>query len=225
MTVGISFIAGGLFTAGSQERMFQGLSGATTTTVTSVAGTIAGLNYNEAGATVDGFLIGSNVLLTFGKPVCGGIGTLGKVGDNITYSGVAVTYSSGFQTVHVTSFTNGSITYPPPAPAKPAAYSAVAGSITQLNYSDFGFVDGFLFTPSSGSPVFVNVGMPSSTLAPLLKVGAAVTVTGMLEPAPQCAATGTVSEVDATSLTIGSTAYPISGGMGMGGGFGFGRRF
>lgn len=211
-------LSGGAFTARADES-HQGLAGATAATVGPVNAAITALNYGENGATVDGLLVGTNVLLTFAKPVCGGIASLGKVKDNITYSGVALTFASGFQTVHVTSFTNGSITYPPPAPPKPAAYPATAGSITQLNYSEVGTIDGFLFTPTSGPEVFVHIGMPSADLAKLLTVGQSVSVTGTLEPPPQCSASGTISEVDASSLTIGTTTFPISKGMG----FGFGR--
>jgi hypothetical protein len=199
---------------GRAEEFQQGLSGATATTVGPVTATITALNYDESGAAVNGLLVGTNVLLTFARPVCGGIGTLGAVGNSVTYSGMALTLASGFQVVHVTSFTNGSITYPPPAPPKPAAYPATAGTIGQLNYGETGSVNGFVFTPTSGPKVFVDIGKPSTTLAPLLTVGASVSVTGTLEAPPQCAQTGALSEVDATSLTIGTTTYPIrSGGV------------
>lgn len=210
--------AGSAFTARADEgHEGWGFGDAIATTVTGVSGTITALNYTESGAAVDGFLVGTNVLLLFPKAVCGGISSLGKVGDSVKYSGIALTFASGFQTVNVTSYTDGAMTYPPPAPPKPTAYPLTAGTITQLNYSENGFVNGFVFAPSTAgsSPVFVNVGMPSSTLALLLKAGAAVSVTGMLEAPPLCAAAGTISEVDASSITIGSTAYPI-GGTGMG---------
>jgi hypothetical protein len=170
------------FTATAEESRAS-LAGATAATVTGVSAAITALNYAESGATVDGFLVGSNVLLTFSRPVCGGIASLGAVKDNVTYSGVSLTFASGFQVVHVTSYTDGSITYPPPAPPKPAPYPATAGTITQLNYSDLGTID------------------------------------GTLEPPPQCAPTGSPSEVDASSLAFGSTTFPI---MRMGMGFGFG---
>jgi hypothetical protein len=44
----------------------------TTTTVTGVPGTISSLNYDENG-TIDGFLLGTNILLSFPTDVCGGI--------------------------------------------------------------------------------------------------------------------------------------------------------
>src|ERR1039457_1710470 len=84
---------------------------APTTTVGPVTAAITQLNYDESGGMVNGFLVGTNVLLTFSKPVCGGIGTLGAVGNSVTYSGSAQTFTSGFQTVNVTLFTNGTITY------------------------------------------------------------------------------------------------------------------
>jgi hypothetical protein len=169
------------------------------------------LNYDESGTTVDGLLVGTNVLLTFARPVCGGIGALGTVGNSVTYSGLALTFSSGFQVVHVTSLTNGSITYPPAAPPKPTAYPATAGTVTELNRNIIdGAVDGFVFMPTAGPKVFVDIGTPASALATALTAGAAVTVTGTLEASPRCAATGTISEVDASSLTIGTTAYPLT---------------
>ncbi|GEM_PF-3101265 len=223
VTVGVlsGLFAGGLGSARAEDA-HPGLLDATAATVGPVSATITALNYNESGAAVNGFLVGTNVLLVFPKPVCGGVASLGAVGNSVTYSGVALTFPSGFQTVNVTSFTNGSITYPPAAPPKHSAYPTTAGTITQLNYGEAGFVNGFVFTPASGPKVFVNVGVPNSTLAPLLTAGASVSVTGTLEPPPACAPSGTISEVDASSLTIGTTTYPIHG-MGMG--FGFGRRF
>jgi len=221
LTAGMAFM---MFNAGALTSLAQegheGFTNGTAATVTSVTGKITAVNYNESGAAVNGFLVGTNVLLTFSKPVCGVIASLGKVGDSVTYSGVAVTLASGLQVVHVTSYTDGSITYPPAAPPKPAAYSATKGTITQLNYSEYGSVNGFLFTPTSGSEVFVNVGRPSTDLATALTANAAVTVTGTLEAPPACAPTGSISEVDASSLTIGTTTYPIPG-MGMGHAFGW----
>ena len=211
-------LSAGALTSPAQEG-HEGFTNGTAATVTSVTGKITALNYNETGAAVDGFLVGTNVLLTFSKPVCAGIVSLGNIGDSVTYSGVAVTLASGLQVVHVTSYTDGSITYPPAAPPKPAAYPATNGTITQLNYSEYGFVNGFLFTPTSGPKVFVNVGRPNAALAAALTLNAAVSVTGTLEAPPACAPTASISEVDASSLTIGTTTYPIPG-MGMGHAFG-----
>jgi hypothetical protein len=178
-----------------------------------VTAPIAQSNYSDLGGTVNGFLIGSNVLLTFSKAVCGGIGTLGAAGNSVTYSGSAFTSTSGFQTVNVTSFTNHttSATYPPSTtPSKPSAYPLTAGTIVQLNYEpETGGINGFVFKAGSAG-LFVDIGFANSTLMPLLKVGAAVSVVGTMEATPQCAPpAGTISEVYASSLTIGGTAYPV----------------
>lgn len=195
----------------SAQGFREGWVSGTASSVGPVTAAITGLNYDESGTGVNGFLVG-NVLLTFSRPVCGGIGSLGVTGNSVTYSGTAVTLSSGFQVVHVTSFTNGTITYPPAAPPKPTAYAATPGTITQLNYNlENGSVNGFVFTPTSGPKVFVGISRPNSTLAPLLTVGASVSVTGTLEAPPLCTSSGTISEVDASSLTIGSNTYPMNG--------------
>jgi hypothetical protein len=179
------------------------------TSVGPIPATIMQLNYGENGA-VNGFVVGTNVLLTFLKPVCGGIGTLGTVGNNVTYSGTALTSTSGFETVIVSSFTNGSITYPTATPPKPTAYPATTGTIKQLNYdAENGSIDGFVFTPTSGPQVFVDLEHVSATLAPKLTVGTSLSVTGTLEPAPSCAVIGSISTVVASSLTISGTTYPI----------------
>jgi hypothetical protein len=179
----------------------------TTTTVTGVPGTISSLNYDENG-TIDGFLLGTNILLSFPTDVCGGIGTLGVVGNTVTYSGRATTNSTtGFQTVRVTSFTNGSITYtsttshPTPTPYGPAA-----GTVGQLNYDSDGNIDGFLF-----GGVLVVTGEPSATLKPLLVVGAAVSVTGTSETSSACVTAPPVTVVEASSLTFGSTTLVVHG--------------
>jgi hypothetical protein len=82
-----------------------GANNGTSATVTSVTGTITQLNYGDGGA-IEGFLIGTNVLLTFPTNVSGGIGSLGVAGNSVTHSGSAVTSSSGFESVRVSSFTN-----------------------------------------------------------------------------------------------------------------------
>jgi hypothetical protein len=202
-------LAGGAFTVLAYDWGDPG----TRSTVGPVTATITALNYDESGAAVNGFLVGTNTLLTFNKNVCGGIGTLGKVGDSVTYSGTAETFTSGFVEVDVTSYTDGTITYPPTTTStKPSAYPLTPGTITQLNYGlENGSIDGFVFTPTTGPKVFVDVGTPSATLAPLLKVGTAVSVVGTLEGPQMCAPAGTISEVDASSLTIGTTSYHIDG--------------
>ena len=83
----------------------QGNRPTSTTTVTSATGTIAQVNYDESGA-VASFLVGANTLISFPGTVCAGIASLGAAGNAITYSGTSVTWSSGFSSVSVTSFTN-----------------------------------------------------------------------------------------------------------------------
>jgi len=190
-------------------------------TVTNVTGTIAQLNY-ENGGTIEGFLIGTNILLSFPANVAGGIGALGVVGNSVTYSGNAVTNSSGFQSVRVTSLTNNTTkaTYTSTA-ATSTAYGPIAGVVKQLNYDSSGSIDGFVFTPGgSATAVFVATGSrASATLKPLLTVGATVSVTGTtsVNLTPGCVATGTLAAVEATSLTVGGQTIVITGGGGRGG--------
>jgi len=192
----------------------------TATTITNATGTIAQVNYSESGATVQSFLVGTNIILSFPTTVCAGVSSLGVAGNSVTYSGTSITFSSGFQTVTVTSFTNNTTkaTYTKPslAPSKPGAYPATAGVIDQLNYDTTGSIDGFVFTPTgSTTKLFVDISpRPSATLATLLKVGAAVTVAGIVEPPIACAPAGTVAEVDveASSLTFGTTTIKFGFG-------------
>lgn len=196
----------------------------TTTTVTNAAGTITQTNYGPGGE-VQSFLIGTNILLSFPTGICGGVSTLGAAGNSVTYSGTAVTATSGFQSVAVSSFTNNTTkaTYKVPT-SKPTTYGPASGAVKQLNYAFGGSIDGFLFTPSgSTSPIFVSTGRrASATLTPLLTVGATVSVTGTTSASMSaCSSTGAIESVDASSLTIGTTAVVIGGG-GFGGGPGFG---
>jgi len=78
---------------------------AATTTVTAATGTIAQLNY-DPGGNVQGFLVGTNILLSFPASTCGGLSALGVVGNSVTYSGTESTATSGFESVLITSFTN-----------------------------------------------------------------------------------------------------------------------
>ena len=147
---------------------------------------------------------------------------LGAAGNSVIYSGTAITFASGFQAVTVSSFTNNSTkatyTKPSVSPSRPAAYPATAGVIDQLNYDTSGEIDGFVFTPTgSTTKLFVDISpRPNATLTPLLKVGATVTVTGFVEPAIACPPAGTMAEVDvdATSLTFGTTTVNTGFGHG-----------
>ena len=189
-----------------------------TTTITGATGTITQVNYNESGGSVQSFLVGTNIVLSFPSTVCAGVASLGAPTNSVTYSGTAVTFSSGFEAVTVTSFTNNTTkaTYTEPTPVKPAAYPATAGVISQLNYDPAGTIDGFLFTPTgSKTELFVDISpRPNATLTSLLKVGAAVTVAGIVEPAATCAPAGTVTQVDvnASSLTFGTTTVTFGPG-------------
>jgi hypothetical protein len=186
-----------------------------TTTVTNATGTITQLNYGNNGE-VQGFLVGTDILLSFPANICGGIGTLGVVGNAVTYSGAAFTATSGFESVRVTSFTNNttSATYTTPTTTS-TTYGPTSGAIKQLNYSGNGSINGFLFTASgSTSSIFVSVGYSTNTtLASLLTVGATVSVTGTTSPQMSaCSSTAALETVAASSLTIGSQTIVISGG-------------
>ena len=198
---------------------------ATTTTVTAATGTITHLNYGGDGE-VQGFLIGTNILLSFPTNVCGGLSTLGVVGNSVTYSGTAFTATSGFQAVQVTSFTNNTAktTYTAPT-SNSTTYGPTSGTVKQLNYASDGSIDGFVFTATAGTAsIFVSVGERASTvLTPLLTLGAAVSVTGQTSAdMSACSSTATLEAVNASSLTIGSQTIVISGG-GNGGGSGPGN--
>jgi hypothetical protein len=211
-----------VFCAAASTVIAQVSQETTTTTVTSVTGTITQLNYGDDGQ-VQGFLIGTDVLLTFPSKICGGAGTLGAVGNAVTYSGTAFTATSGFESVKVSSFTNTTTnaTYTAPTSSS-TAFGPTTGTVKQLNYSGNGSINGFLFAASS-STAFVAIGHTSSTtLSTLLTVGASVSVTGTTSPnMSACSSTGVIEAVDATSLTIGATTIVIQGGgHGHGGGHG-----
>jgi hypothetical protein len=200
----------------------------TTTAVTGATGAITQLNYG-AGGEVQGFLIGTNILLSFPPAICGGIGTLGVVGNSVTYSGTAVTATSGFESVRVSSFTNNTTkaTYTAPTSTSTSTtYGPTSGTLKQLNYSGDGSIDGFLFTPTGATAsIFVTIGPQSSTtLTSLLTVNATVSVTGTTPPAmSSCSSTAAALEVvHASSLTIGSQTIVITGGNGGNGGPGGG---
>jgi hypothetical protein len=188
---------------------------AAATTVTGATGTITQVNYGENGE-VEAFLVGTNVLLSFPSNVCGGLSTLGVVGNSVTYSGTAVAATSGFQSVRVSSFTNNTTKAVFTAPASTAiAFGPTSGAIKQLNYTGGGVIDGFVFTPSgSTAPIFVTTGArASTTLAPLLTVGATASVTGTTSARlSACSASGTLESVEASSLTIAGQTIAIAGG-------------
>jgi hypothetical protein len=199
----------------------------TTTTVTSVTGTIAQANYGTDGA-IEGFLIGTTTLLDFPANVSGGIGTLGVVGNSVTYSGTEVTTSAGFSSVRVTSYTNNTTkaTYSGSTTVSTTtAYGPTSGTVKQLNFNNDGTIDSFVFTPASSTTALLVVtgSGASATLKPILLVGATVSVTGTEQVATvtsACVASGVLTVVHASSLIIsGQTIVITSGGNnGFGGG-------
>ncbi len=187
------------------------------TTVTNATGTISQVNYGPGG-NIDGFLVGTNILLVFPGNVTGGVSSLGAAGNSVTYSGTAMTSSSGFETVRVTSFTNTTTkaTYTAPTSTS-ASYGPTQGSIKQLNYGPGGGVDGFLFEASgSSTPVLVVFGPQrgSSTLASALTAGATASVTGN----SRTNSNSGLTVVRASSLTINGQTFVLNGG-GFGPGF------
>lgn len=210
----------------AQRSFGRGGGAAATSTVTNVTGTISQLNYGDGG-NVQGFLIGTNVLLEFPGNVSGGVASLGAVGNSVTYSGTALTPSSGFESVRVSSFTNNvtHASYTTPTTSS-AAYGPVSGTIKQLNYQANGGADGFLFEASGTSaPVLVILGrLPvSSTLASLLVVGATVSVTGTGRTSSAASSTA-LTVVRPSALSVGGQNFVIgSGGRPSGPGRGAGR--
>ncbi len=196
----------------------------TTTAVTAATGTITQVNYGEDG-TVQSFLIGTNILLSFPSNVCGGVSSLGAVGNVVTYSGTARTNTTtGFQSVTVTSLVNSTTkaTYTKPVAATAATvYGPVSGIVTALNYDSSGAIDGFLFSPTGGTTaVLVSIGSgASATLKPLLTVGGTVTVTGQTSTTSTgaCVVGSAVSVVQPSSLIINGQTIVISSGHNGGG--------
>lgn len=205
--------------ADNPQHPLQGSESADNSSITSVGpvtGTITALNYDADGRTVNGLFIGAtNTMLTFERPVCGGVGSLGKVDDSVTYSGSEVSFSSGFNSVRVTSYTDGSITYSHTTPAlAPTRYALTAGKIKALNYDPRdGAINGFFFTPTTGPEAFVDIGHVNGTVAGLLAgaVPVALSVTGAELPPPPCAKTAPIGVVVASSLTIGGAVYAVGG--------------
>ena len=204
--------------AATAMAQFPDAASATTTTVTSVTGTISQLNYGNNGE-VDSLLIGTNVLLTFPSAICAGVSSLGAVGNSVTYSGTAITAASGFESVRVSSYTNNTTkaTYTAPAAGSTAtAYGPTTGTIKQLNHATNGAIDGFLFTASgSTASIFVSVGGGSTALTTLLTTGATVSVIGTTSAGmAACTTTGALEVVDASSLTVNGQTVVISRGNG-----------
>jgi type VI secretion system secreted protein VgrG len=219
----ISIALAGALSLHAQD--FTGLpdAAAAPTTVTNATGTISQLNYGSNGV-VEGFLLGTNILLTFPGNVSAGVTSLGAAGNSVTYSGTSVTSTSGFQSVRVTSFTNNTTkaTFSSSTPPSTStAYGPTSGTIKQLNYGGDGTVDGFVFAPSgSTTPLFVDTGAVTvAALKSALTVGATVSVTGTTHTptTTMCTMTGALTVVDASSLAIGGTTYVLTGG-GNGGG-------
>jgi len=187
----------------------------TPVSLTNVTGTIAQLNY-DANGSVNGFLIGTTTLLTFATNVCGGLGTLGAVGNSVTYSGTQISLSSGFQTVTVSSFTNNTTkaAYTRALP-KASTFGPTPGTVKQLNYDGQGNIDGFLFAATgTTTPIFVSTGTrASTTLKPLLTLNGPATVTGTTSTSlAACSAASELEAVDATALTLGGQTIVIVGG-------------
>lgn len=225
MRLNTLYCAAALFAIGAPAfAQFGGdaTTSATTTTVTNATGTISQLNYGSNG-TVEGFLIGTNILLDFPTNVTGGVATLGAVGNSVTYSGTGVTSSSGFQSVRVTSFTNNTTkaTYSSStSTTTTTAYGPTSGTVKQLNYDNSGNVDSFLFTAGSTTILIETGSVANTALKAALTAGAAVSVTGttFTPGANMCTVTGALTVVDAGSLAIGGTTYVLTGaGQGNGG--------
>lgn len=185
----------------------------TATVVSNVSASIEAYNYDEDGE-VNGFMDSTGAILTFNKPVCGGVGSLGAPGNSITYSGILETFVLPPNEVDVSTFSNiiTGATYPPPAIPKPRPYPSTTGTVLQLNYDvETGTINGFAFSTTSGT-VLVDVGQPSPALAAALSgaLKGSATVVGTLEAPPRCAPVGTVSgEVDASSVNLSGMQYVI----------------
>jgi len=216
-----AMLAAGTMTALADDAQFpppggESADNPSVTSVGPVTGTITALNYDADGRTVNGLFIGaSNTMLTFERPVCGGVGSLGKVDDSVTYSGSEVSFSREFNSVRVTSYKDGSITYSHTTRAPtPTRYELTAGKIKALNYDPRdGAINGLFFTPMAGPEVFVDLGHVDSAVAGLLAGAApvALSVTGAELPSPLCAKSAPIGVVVASSLTIGGALYPVGG--------------
>lgn len=201
---------------GAHNVVTSDASTTTGTAVTSATGTIVQANYNDQGV-IDGFIVDTSTLLKFPGRVCGGVTTLGAVGQAVTYSGTAyANATTGISAVRVSALTNTSTsaTYTAPVTPTSTAYAATDGAITRLNFDTAGGINGVLFTPTgSSTPVLVKFGgsVRDTTLIPLLVVGAAVNVVGTTTTGETYCGTAAVSTVRATTMTVGGTAFTFSG--------------
>lgn len=183
--------------------------------VVNAVGSVMQLTYNDDGVAA-GLLVGNNTLLAFPERVCGGVASLGSVGQVLTYSGTAkANAGSGVQTVKVTALLNNvsGAAFTAPAANTPATpYPATAGSISLLNYSDSGDVNGFVFTPNgSATAVLASLGgKANALLKPLLAVGATASVTGSTRPGSACNAAA-MTVVRTTTLTVNGRTFFFSG--------------
>lgn len=200
-------------------------SSSTTTTVTNVTATITQVNYGSSGA-IEGFLLGSTTLLNFPTNVSGGIGTLGVVGNTVTYSGTEVTTSAGFNSIRVTTYTNNTtkvIYSSSTTTPTTTAYGPTSGTVKQLNYNSDGTIDSFNFTPTgSTTPLLVVTGSgASATLKPILLTGTTVSVTGTeqaIVSTSACVSAGVLTVVEASSLIVGGQTIIITNRGNFGGG-------
>ncbi len=182
---------------------------ATTHEVGPVTATVTALNYKIGTNKVDGLWVGSDTVLTFPEKDCSPSRSFSAVGDVVTYSGIAVKYPTGFQSIRVTNFSVDHIVYSPPTKAlQPVAYELTEGKIaaTKRDPHD-GSVIGFMFRPKTGKEVFVDTGSASGPLAQLLTNGKSISVVGTLSPS--CVTNDAVHEVDASSVIIDGSSFAV----------------
>lgn len=175
-----------------------------------VTATITALNYAANNNKVDGLWVGPDTALTFPEKECNPGKSFGAVGDTVTYSGIAVTYPTGFHSVRVTKFVDGNVVYSlANKPHQLVAYESTVGTITSLKRAPHdGSLIGFMFMPQSGKEVLVDVGNTDTALAQLLAVGSTVSVVGTLSPS-SCGPVGTTKQVNASSLTLAGSTFPV----------------
>ncbi len=182
----------------------------TTSTIGPITATITALNYDANHKKIDGLWVGPDTVLTFPEKDCNPGKSFGAVGDTVTYSGLAVNYSTGFHSVRVTNFVDGNVVYSlANKPHQAVAYESTVGTITSLmRAAHDGSVIGFRFMPQSGKEVLVDIGNANPSLAQLLTIGSTVSVKGTLSPS-SCGPVGTTQEVDASLLTVAGSTFPV----------------